>query len=125
MNPEAQRLAIAQACGWRAWSRPRPFPPETLEYEWSNCNPDNQRINGWELTERKDLCDVHRLPRYLSDLNAMHTAEKILQQDIALRNSYVEILRNIDIPSTEFFRIHAAPAQRAEAFLKTIGKWKE
>lgn len=62
-------------------------------------------------------------PDYTRDLNAMHSAEKWLEQDIVRRNRYANELHNLDIPTPEFFRISATAAQRAEAFLKTLGLW--
>jgi hypothetical protein len=67
-----------------------------------------------------------RLTDYLNDMNAMHEAEKIIQQSIPRRNAYAKCLRlNIDMPLTDFFFAHATAAQRAEALLRTIGKWKD
>jgi hypothetical protein len=62
---------------------------------------------------------------YCSDLNAMHEAEKVL----APKNwnnfsenwhNYYMHLRRGDADRA----IHATARQRAEAFLRTVGKWK-
>ncbi len=89
MNPEQQRIAIAEACGWKIGYR----DPE-----------------AW-----------HPLPDFLHDLNAMHEAEKVLTSEQV--TSYVYSLESMnDRWSTPAF---ATAAQRAEAFLRTIGKWEE
>jgi len=65
---------------------------------------------------------------YCTDLNAMHEAEKVLTKD---RNSYLTELAIL--VSTDDLRgqdadwpwVCATARQRAEAFLKTVGKWEE
>jgi|19_taG_2_1085344.scaffolds.fasta_scaffold00262_18 hypothetical protein len=59
-------------------------------------------------------------PDYTSDLNAMHEAEKVL--DWGKMGRFTTILDSMD---TNSHGIHTTAAQRAEAFLKTIGKWEE
>jgi len=63
---------------------------------------------------------------YCGDLNAMHDAEKVL----APKNwnnfsekwhDYYWYLRRADADRA----IHATARQRAEAFLRTLGKWEE
>ena len=107
MNPEAQRIAIAEACSWRCtasfkeafacWVRPDGMDHQT---EW--------------------------LPDYLNDLNAMHEAE-MSQVDIeegrfiVLFREYLHTILGHD----GSLAIHATAAQRAEAFLRSLGKWEE
>jgi hypothetical protein len=70
------------------------------------------------------------LPDYLSDLNAMHDAEDTLFGSVYDRY-YNEIAKLIDPYDSDTARfadfavINATAAQRAEAFLRTIGKWEE
>jgi hypothetical protein len=64
------------------------------------------------------------IPNYLNDLNAMHEAEKVLTQ--AQDYDY----RTVTLPKvckdgSGMIALTATAAQRAEAFLRTIGKWKE
>ena len=89
VTPEAQRIAIAEACGWKTGYR----DPE-----------------AW-----------HPLPDYLSDLNAMHEAEKVLneKQDHIMNDTLWDMCEG------RKYLWHATASQRAEAFLRTIGKWKE
>jgi len=67
-------------------------------------------------------------PNFATDLNAMHEAEKVLTKD---QNSYlttlaglveVDHLRGLD---ADWPWVCATARQRAEAFLRTIGKWEE
>ena len=100
MKPEQQRIAIAEACGW----------VESPYGKWSN--------------DGLILRDPLNPPDYLNDLNAMHEA--------------VETLRGKDGPQWFDFQrilmtecgswmncIQASAAQRAEAFLKTLGLWTD
>ena len=111
MNPEAQRIAIAEACSWRCtasfkgafacWVRPDGMDHQT---EW--------------------------LPDYLNDLNAMHEAEETLL-GMNKAEFAVKLCRIVGrdwpngIGGGSFAHIHATAAQRAEAFLRTLGKWEE
>lgn len=60
-------------------------------------------------------------PNYCTDLNAMHEAENCLSLDD--RNHYIDALGTIYKGSWEFAT--ATARQRAEAFLRTIGKWEK
>ena len=100
MTPEQQRIAIAESCGWT----------------------DTQIIDG-----KYGQTDV---PNYLNDLNAMHEAEKVLTvaQRITYANQIGVILSGGSVGRAipNWWFIHEATAsQRAEAFLRTIGKWEE
>jgi len=90
VTPEAQRIAIAEACGWKTGYR----DPE-----------------AW-----------HPLPDYLNDLNAMHDAEQVLfgrnDWSACKYDNYLDV-------ATSSWKWNATASQRAEAFLRTIGKWEE
>ena len=58
---------------------------------------------------------------YCVDLNAMHEAENILSQDEA-EIIYPKFLGAYREPNKA---IRATARQRAEAFLRTLGKWEE
>lgn len=64
------------------------------------------------------------VPDYCNDLNAMHDAENTLNDDQQYEYAYVldDLIKN---RSCEFDLIHASARMRAEAFVRTIGKWKE
>ena len=76
--------------------------------------------------------NIHRppFPNYHGDLNAMHEAEKTLDETNGgpespdcLRYAYSGYVYAIVPNDTQPLR--ATAAQRAEAFLRTIGKWND
>ena len=104
MSPEAQQIAIEQACGWtetEAWLDGR----RCFEHADSNA--------GW---------DFDSLPDYLNDLNACREFEIwLLKNHPDLQTIYRRIL--IECVGSDGFYWMATAPQRCEAFLKTIGKW--
>jgi hypothetical protein len=90
VTPEQQRIAIAEACGWKTGYR----DPE-----------------AW-----------HPLPDYLNDLNAMHDAEKTLTY--AQGGEMTLWIQRMTCAGYGP-QLFATASQRAEAFLRTIGKWEE
>lgn len=128
MTPEAQRIAIAEACGWKYWqSKHGHFYVESPEGERSEPAfgwPKFDSITGEKLTIH--WWDGVNLPDYVTDLNAMHKAEKTMSP--GHRSLYREKLEEVvEETSDEFLvsAIHATAAQRAEAFLRTIRKWDD
>ena len=109
MTPEAQRIAIAEACGWRMGT-------ETVEH-----------IDGFQWTETRKFWTsptrkIYSLPDYLGDLNAMNEAEKVLTDETA------EWFRAwlVRLSGYKQYRVvSCTAAQRAEAFLRTIVKWQD
>lgn len=59
-------------------------------------------------------------PNYCDDLNAMHKAENVLNA-----NQWYQYALNLNEVCWHWALIHAPARQRAEAFLRTLGKWKE
>ena len=104
MNAEKQRIAIAEACGWTDITRG--------SYDGS--------LFGRHKTHRLEI-----VPDYLNDLNAMHEAEKVLNQMQARANGdhLAESEQNKTWASCHIW--HQSAAQRAEAFLRTLGKWED
>jgi len=108
MTDQEINIAIAEACfpGWK----------EAEFYE------DGAVRYFSALAE--DMGTPCGIPNYCHDLNAMHEAEASqLWPDAAFWNRYsLELggLCNSLAPA-----LHATARQRAEAFLRTIGKWKE
>jgi len=108
MSPEQQRTTIAEACGWV-------MKTEQVEH-----------TNGYQWTEKRKVWvsptgKRGELPNYLNDLNAMHEAEETLGSYIPKLMRYIYILKDTSpLPC-----VRATAAQRAEAFLKTIGKWED
>ena len=110
MTPEKQRIAIAEACGWK----------EITGLHWIPLGIPPTRRHGAEY-----------IPDYLNDLNAIHEAEKVLTDEQAWKQiqiivSYKQHAGGFPVLSrSESVRLHSATAaQRAESFLRTIGKWK-
>ena len=66
-----------------------------------------------------------RIPDCCNDLNAMHEAEGTLTKQ--QQEEYDYQLSEITAPITgeRWSLLHANARQRAEAFLRTIGKWEE
>ena len=115
MTPEKQRIAIAKACGWKISN------PSVGRYCWSH--PRLCAIGGPSVLAQGDPVG---LPDYLNDLNAMHEAELAMfgkDWDEEPWARYKDCLYQV----IELHRhvLNATAAQRAEAFLRTIGKWEE
>jgi hypothetical protein len=113
MTPEAQRIAIAEACGCKRYKRP-------FDGKVFLCR-ENPASGTWEETSQSPCKLNSDIPDYLNDLNAMHEAEEtiIIPQKLGLKYE-----NRIEAMSGESFGIyHATAAQRAEAFLRTLGKW--
>lgn len=67
-------------------------------------------------------------PSFCNDLNAMHEAERVLfTGSQKLRWKYVAELHISAEPTGwgNYAGAHATARQRAEAFLRTIGKWQQ
>jgi len=95
MTQEEQRVSIAEACG-----------------------------------EDSDSIVRELIPDYLNDLNAMHDAEKVLtnEQDLEYSEALEQVVKGRFVTNNaeDMRRLRSATAaQRAEAFLRTIGKWRE
>lgn len=86
----------------------------------------DEQINS-AITEAIDA-DPHWkcAKNYCSDLNAMHEAEKVLLKEwkdgCVLWLEYTHYLMLI---CSAHLSEHATARQRAEAFLRTLGKWEE
>jgi hypothetical protein len=103
MTEEQQRIAIAEACGYTH-----------VRIVKAIEGPPDIGI-GHHPTE------PHSIPDYPNDLNAMHEAEKTLDDDLDL--DYSENLEIVTGGDMSKYR-SATAAQRAEAFLKTLNLWK-
>jgi hypothetical protein len=112
MNKEKQKIAIAEACGWSNLqdSDYKPFGKAQLV----GRHPGGSEQN------------LLRVPDYLNDLNAMHEAEKVLvKSNLYIKGGWSMYIHYLCVVKDEEHPIDATAAQRAEAFLRTIGKWKE
>ena len=113
MKPEQINTAIAEACGWNG-----------------HCDKCSQGIvehfdgdGNYAGSSGCDYCQGQPvpIPNYCHDLNAMHDAEKELSYDEI--QSYKRKLNRVCGPATH--PIFAEASERAEAFLRTIGKWRD
>ena len=68
----------------------------------------------------------HKRPDYLNDLNAMHEAEELFYAKPDTLEC-AERMRDYSkwLWLIAKYPLHATATQRAEAFLRTIGKWEE
>jgi hypothetical protein len=98
VNPEAQRIAIAKVVGY-----------------------PNPRMGLFNRCYAGELPNLEDVPDYLNDLNAMHEAENAVIRPKRFWYQYC-----LKLPGRSFDEsIGATAAQRAEAFLRTLGLWKE
>lgn len=111
MNPDKQRIAIAEACGWKK--------SDLWAWDGQTCYEH----------AKHDPRTASQLPDYLNDLNAMHEAEKVLTEaqkvEYARHIFCAEQQAHEESDETWHRCVFATAAQRAEAFLKAIGKWEE
>jgi hypothetical protein len=105
MTNDQINAAIAEACGW--------VPDCDLGIWWDQYG--NAIITP---------------PNYCNDLNAMHEAEQHLwRKDWFMRYDYVDELGKLQNPHNwqrmeASDMLDATARQRAEAFLRTLGKWE-
>lgn len=100
MDVTKQRIAIAEFCGWKK---------------------TGSAIAGRDWLNPMDGDFYDDPPNYLEDLNAMNIAEGcFVGSKHFLWPDYVKNLQHVWIGSP----IHAPAQFRAEALLKTIGKWE-
>lgn len=113
MKPEAQRISIAEACGWIRDER---------------CNNWKKPSEGpYAVAFMNEWIQHRQLPDYLKDLNEMHEAEYHLTPPYLDR--YADILCDMtatgdpDPNITSLLTLTAA--QKAEAFLKALNLWQD
>jgi len=99
MNDEEINRAIAEHLGWRDLKK----------------GPYDGRYFG----RYKDHT-LNPIPNYSCDLNAMHEAEKVLTK----RDLWEMTMQLCNIVYGDVPLAHATARQRAEAFLRTVGKWR-
>ena len=102
MNPLDQRIAIAESVGWR--------------------HRAGMRYHSHTSTVPETL-----IPDYLNDLNAMHEVEgaMVSSQWIDYEFHLGMVIMNQHGEAYLKYYINATAAQRAEAYLRTIRKWKD
>lgn len=123
MKPEQQLIAFAESLGWtriydaRASLAPKEFYVDDQGIAWTAL-PDH-------------------FPDYLNDLNSLAQARNEKINTIELKIKWINILRdvvgktcerrnNLENPLvSDVDLLFATTGQLAEAFIRTIGKWKE
>lgn len=109
MTDEQINAAIAEACGW------------------TQVNVKH----GSRRAPNADYVGSKFIPNYCADLNAMHEAEKVLMQNNNWRIGEYEArlfssvgeMNNVSSGRGVRLCFQATARQRAEAFLRTLGKW--
>jgi hypothetical protein len=126
MTNEEINKAIAEACGWKYWHN----DVETMLLHPKETWPESKyhrKVHGMRSgTGKMPIQDFSGLPNYCTDLNAMHEAENKLLTGATgeLKRCWLEHLtRAATVGGTS--AECATAAQRAEAFLRAIGKWEE
>ena len=120
MKPEAQRIAIAKACGWKFEGTPK----TGITVIQPNGEKELGIAHSWTVA-------LWHIPDYLSDLNAMHEAEETLtdHQRLKFWGALCSVTKAAEVGIEggcfSFVGAHATAAQRAEACLRTIGKWEQ
>jgi hypothetical protein len=122
MTDEAQQIAIAELRGWKG------------PYRMGNVHLHGY-APGVEVPADAHERDVTaywdkqaHIPDYLNDLNAMHEVEKLLTQEHY--DAYADWLWELVDSGTiaypnKLIVAMATARQKAEAFLRAIGKWEE
>ena len=102
---------MAEYCGAKWY---RLIPSDDCERSLS-LDDLTMRGRGLSLaTGNETIVQIHHLPDYLNDLNAMHEAEKILSKEQWV--IYEQHLNRMKV----FPMVHATAKQRAEAFIRTM-----
>lgn len=112
MSPEAQRIKIAEACGWRE------MPIGGL---WQYGDTDR-----YAQCDRNTEHNCAQLPDCLNDLNAMQCATATLTDAQLTQMAEWLGANNDEFPQKAWvILLRATAAQRAEAFLRALNLWEE
>jgi hypothetical protein len=110
MTDQEINVAIAEACGWERTEK------------WTS---------GWmKRSSEWPEGFPGAIPNYCTDLNAIHKAEQTLNSSLVRRYND-ELAKTCKVLESIFAKtgpqgwvFHATARQRAEALLRTIGKWQ-
>ena len=110
MSEQEINISIAEACGWTNVAHNTVFSGRKIGRGIFGNSPSG---GEYRLT-----------PNYCNDLNAMHEVEEAMSDD-QYHTGYKQTLASL-VGLAGSMRVTSAKAcQRAEAFLRTIGKWEE
>lgn len=120
MKPEKQRIALAEACGWKWWTH-----GTAGGFAWLLKGPQPA---DWFVTSRPKKLNglaLHAIPDYLNDLDAIAQVEDTLTTIQWIE--YAKRLRkhHTDYPVRAYGEIGAKASQRAEFLLRTLNLWEE
>jgi len=126
MNRDEINMIIAETCcaKWVVVSRSDGSKSRSLVFVWGGM-PEPTYTSDMSLP----VCQIHHLPDYCGDLNAMHEAEKFL--DVPNTGSWIASYEgNLRVamahtPEARIGTLHATARQRAVAYSRTIGKWRD
>ena len=133
MTKEQINITIAESSGWH----PHPDNDRSDQKFWTTGNSYGVPEKGkpFKIAAFPSLIEdfhnhiYYNLPNYSADLNAMHEAEKSITDPRKMLDYFNHLSRYNDPDAQSiqdsFNIITATALQRAEAYLRTIGKWKE
>ncbi len=140
MTDEQINAAIAEARDWkparRSWKISKGENGRIIDYFSTKEAAENYlKVGGHEVGGWLDGFGVFEVtpkpPNYCNELHLMHEVEQTL--DIEQRELFADMMYSVCVEGVvtqpnrlgwRFALINANPRQRAEAFLKTIKKWK-
>jgi hypothetical protein len=115
MTPESQRIAIAEACGWKIRRTANGEICQTWQ-GWRTQDENKIRL-AWRILQSQPV------PDYLNDLNACHEMEKVLTDDKFSHYGWTMLQSEPNIECRRY--LSATAAQRCEAFLRALNLWHE
>lgn len=121
MTPEAQRIAIAEACGWN--SKPTAFPKDAgcgcsgKKPEWNSAYqlPDYPR-SFKDLREAEIALGLHDTDNLELRVKWINSLRMVVSRRCPKNNSGTPIVSDIDL-------LNASEEERCEALVRAIGKW--
>jgi hypothetical protein len=129
MNDEEINRAIAEHIGaddrWLIVKRGYFYRPHGHGYTSCECNAwvlplVEAKKHEYLIGEEKVTLRKATIHNYCGDLNAMHEAENTLENhQLWMVETALAGIVHVDTPIA-----HATARQRAEAFLRTVGKWR-
>ena len=126
MTEEQMNIAIAESQGIS----------DCIVREQEHVNVEGREVTYWEELGGYKDGKYHRIPDYANDLNAMHELEKSIKEPASYAG-WLEAVTESEIavgsldPQGQisyrslFRTAHASARQRAEAYLRTIGRFED
>jgi hypothetical protein len=127
MNAEQQHRILAEFTGWRDISSEN----RVRMFAWAPGHTSETRVN-WQFNDKEQFA-LEPGP-YTKDLNLMFEAESFIpeNQRYIFQNKLREVVgrkcekNRVGVPLVSDWHLtHSTAADRAEALIRTIGKWVE